>query len=90
MSLPITGKKAWHLRTISRDVAARALWRVFPSASENELVTKAASVLGASPNTVRRILRKETDAKLSLVLPILVMDAAARGIDLIEAIGADG
>ena len=74
---------------VSRDVAADALWRVFPSPSEHALIQTAAPVLGTSPDTIRRILRKETDAKLSLVLPILVMDAAARGIDLIEAIGAD-
>ena len=73
---------------VSRDVAARALWAAFPSRSEHELCNRAASVLGTSPDTVKRILRRETDAKLSLVWPILAMGLAAKGIDALEAIGA--
>ena len=75
-------------RLVSREVAARALWAAFGPGSERAVITRAASVLDTSPDTVRRILRKETDAKLSLVWPILAMGLAARGIDALEAIGA--
>lgn len=84
----ISGTKVRRHQLISREIAARALWSAFPSRSEHELCNTAAAVLGTSPNTVRRILRKETDAKLSLIWPILAMGLAARGIDAIEAIGA--
>ena len=74
---------------VSRDVAAAALWAAFrPCRSENELCERAAAVLDTSPDTIRRILRRETDAKLSLVWPILAMGLAAKGIDAIEAFGA--
>lgn len=86
--LSISARKFREHRLISREVASRALWAAFPSKSENDLCNRAASVLGVSPDTVRRILRKETDAKLSLIWPILAMGLAARGIDAIEAIGA--
>lgn len=75
-------------RLISRDVAARAVLTAFPSRSEHETVNRAAAVLQTSPDTIRRILRKETDAKWSLVWPILAMGLAARGIDALEAMGA--
>lgn len=82
----ITGRIAAQHQKVSRDLAARALWSAFPSRSENELCERAALVLGASPNTIRRILRKETDAKLSLVWPILAVGLAAKGFDIAEAI----
>lgn len=76
-------------RLISRDVAARALLAAFPARSEHETVNRAALVLQTSPDTVRRILRKETDAKWSLLWPILAIGLASKGIDALEAIGAD-
>ena len=84
----ITGRFAIREKLISRDVAARALWAAFPSRSEHELCNRAASVLDTSPNTIRRILRRETDAKLSLIWPILAMAGAGRIIDGLERIGA--
>ena len=76
-------------RHVSRDVAARALWAAFPARSENELCNRAAAVLDTSPDTIRRILRKETDARWSVLWPIIAMGFAAKGINALEYIGAD-
>ena len=72
---------------VSRKIAAQALWAAFPHATERQVCMQAARVLGRSPDTYWRILRQKTDAKLSVIGPVLVIAAAARGIDLIETLG---
>lgn len=88
MTTGISAKFVADHRRVSREVAARALWAAFPARSEHELCTRAAAVLDTSPDTIRRILRRETDARWSLLWPILAMGLAARGIDAVEAMGA--
>lgn len=90
MDLAKSGRECRQHRLVSREFAAEMLWAAFPSNSENELCEKAARVIDTSPNTIRRILRKETDAKLSIVFPIIAMGLASRGIDLWEALGKEG
>lgn len=80
----ISGRKYAAYRRRSRKLAADCLKAAFPSRSENELCQVAAPVLGVSENTVRRILREETDARFSLIWPLLAMGAASTVIATLE------
>lgn len=64
---------------IPADVLSRCLWGLFPERSEWACACRAASWLGCSPETVVRMLRRETDARWSLAAPI-VGAALAHGL----------
>ncbi|MEM7211959.1 MAG: hypothetical protein AAF479_08705 [Pseudomonadota bacterium] len=67
-----SGKKTSKTDEFSRELAAACLEKAFPAKSEAERCRIAAAVLGTSENTVRRILRKQSDAKLKTILPVLI------------------
>lgn len=67
----------------ARRIAADVIRAEFPARSEHEMCITAARFLKTSPDTVRRILREETDAKWSLILPLLSLHYARKGIDLL-------
>jgi len=83
----ISGRKLRQARLVSRDIAAKALRSAFPAPSDNQVCERAAAVLDTSPQTIRRILNKETDARWSLIWPVLMMALAAKGIDALDLIG---
>lgn len=80
----ISGRKISEKRRASRDVAASLLENAFPADSENERCRVAAAVLGVSENTVRRILQRETDAKFSVIWPLLLLAAPSAFISQME------
>lgn len=76
-------------REASREIASDLLWRSFGPGTENEVCNRAAPVLEVHPDTVRNVLRKRVDAKLSLIFPLLLLALASKGIDALEALGDD-
>lgn len=80
-----SSRKITALREKSRDVAAALVEQAFPGRSENEICEIAAPVLECHPSTIRNILRRRT----ALILPLLILYVTTKGIDALEAIGAD-
>lgn len=62
--------------SVPAEMIRRCLWAAFPARSENEVCERAAKVLDASPQTIRRMMRSN-DGRLSVVWPILQLGAAA-------------
>lgn len=76
-------------RRVLRRAVSKALHRAFPARSEHEMCCLAAAVLNMSPDTVRRLLREEQDAKLAQVWPILAMGLASAGVDALSVLEGD-
>ncbi|MBY6113318.1 hypothetical protein KUW09_04735 [Mameliella alba] len=68
----------------ARKYFAALLWRAFPSASENELTQKAATVLDVSPRQIKNWLRCENSAAwhyVAKVMAIAGVEMVIRGRD---------
>ncbi|MEM6932353.1 MAG: hypothetical protein AAF526_02075 [Pseudomonadota bacterium] len=81
-----SARKFHEHRLVSRDVAAHLVRLAFPSPSDHARSNDAARALGCSPDTVLRILGKHTDAKFSLLWPVMAIVVARHGIAALEAV----
>ena len=67
--------------------AAALIWATFPGRSENEVCAKAAMALGASDQTIRRILHCETKDASWRVMSRCMVFLAGQGKDPLAVIG---
>lgn len=68
-------------------IAARLVSAAFPGPSENAVCIRAASILGVSENTVRRILRRETQEPSARIVLTCMSIMAATGRDPLAILG---